>query len=121
MTNVRTYAQDLLVRDSGYGYGTEILHLPFGEHHMAATLAEMCRTSFYYREGGSVEYVNITWHRLDRGGYTRTGEYFGSGPRVYAVDCDTGTHVRTFWIRAPNRPTLRAALKRLYPLSKVSA
>ncbi len=115
MTFVRTYAQDIIARDS-FPHG----RFEHGEAHMVGTLAEMVRSSFYYREGGSVSHIDITWHRLDRGGYTSTGEYFGSGVRVYAVDCDTGEHVRTFWVRAPNRQALRTALRRLYPLSKIA-
>lgn len=119
MTNVRTFAQDIITQDNGYGYGTHAT-FGFGEAHMVATLAEMCRTSWYERQGGEVQFVDIEWHRLDRGGYTRTGEYFGSGARVYSVQCYTGHFVRTFWVRAPSRPELRIALRRLFPLAKIA-
>jgi hypothetical protein len=115
MTNVRTYAQDIIARSTYSSEGFQ-----FGEGHMVLTLGDMVRTTFYEREGGKVAHIDIDWHRLDRQGYTSTGEYFGSGARVYAVDCDTGEHVRTFWVRAPNRRALRTALRRLYPLAKIS-
>lgn len=56
----------------------------------------------------------ITWERerLDRGGYTSGGRYFGIGAPLYRVEVDDGQTWREYYIRASGQKDVRDLAKR---------
>lgn len=84
--------------------------------HMAACLADLVRSTTLK------DIVNIEISsRAMKGGYlANTGEYVGSGMKVFTLDLETDTEWLSFTVRAQDRQKLRKALKLLYPTAKVS-
>ena len=58
----------------------------------------------------------ITRIRLDAGGYTATGAYYGTGAPLFYFQSECETH--SGWMRARNRWDLRRKLRARYPDAK---
>lgn len=113
MTTVRTFAQDVLALSS---LNYSALH-PFTPIDTSA-YAIMCEGLACIVRGSrdfTVCEISIERLPLDRQGYAPSGRYFGRGLAVFRVWVDGDLYT----LRAESRKTLRAALKRLYPMASV--
>lgn len=61
--------------------------------------------------------VHVQHERLNQGGYTSRGVYFGTGPRLYYIwDDDL---IREDYIRAFDREDAVEQARAIYPLAKI--
>lgn len=67
----------------------------------------------YKLDGMTVELQRV---RLDRGGYTSSGQYYGTGAPLFTAYGDDGVWVD---LRAKDRAAARALIKRFAPNAKV--
>lgn len=88
--------------------------------NMAECLAEL-DTSVKYRSLQKESEIFIQVVNL-RQGYSKNGSYYGSGMKLYEVcfENTSNNHIYYHKVRATDRKSLRAALKLLYPFSKVN-
>lgn len=61
--------------------------------------------------------VSIRHERLNQGGYTRDGVYFGLGPRLYFMQDEDG-HFENYF-RATDREDAVAIARKIYPVAKI--
>src|SRR5262245_37767360 len=88
------------------------------------------RSQNYGQRIGRPEYkgtLSIERERLDRGGYTSSGRYFGTGTPLFRVTNSDDPSYRDgeepeieFYFRAASRGAARARLREIYPHAKVA-
>lgn len=61
--------------------------------------------------------VHVQHERLNQGGYTSRGVYFGTGPRLYYIWDDE--MIREDYIRASDRADAVAQARSIYPFAKI--
>lgn len=61
--------------------------------------------------------VHVQYVRLNQGGYTNEGVYFGGGPRLYCIWDDDD--LRYDHIRATDRADAVAQARFVYPLARI--
>ena len=101
------------------------------DNHMDLCLKEHTSGHFYYKWKSGRSYfsgqalegvtpsagpvtIEVSRIKLNSQGYTRTGQYYGSGMNLYQVYIETPNEVGDFEIRAPHANVLKKALRSLY-------
>jgi hypothetical protein len=79
------------------------------------SLSDLIHQSYWFTVGE----IEIFHRKVDSGGYLQDGGYVGSGEKVFELTFTGEDEIRSYFVRSPDRSTLRVALQKLFPLARV--